>query len=120
MVVEVKRKIGDKEVIFEVYDNVQNFTETRWNRVVAVFVNGHEWQFKDWKCSTKKRELFARVRAFYMYFNGTKMPQAIDQWNVLKLELPRYKRHQDVNVYNLFWNDFEQFLKREKFAGAGF
>jgi hypothetical protein len=55
-----------------------------------------------------------------MYFNGTKMPQAIDQWNVLKLELPRYKRHQDVNVYNLFWNDFEQFLKREKFAGAGF
>lgn len=120
MVVEVKRKIGDKEVIFEVYDNVQNFTETRWSRVVAVFVNGHEWQFKDWKCSTKKRELFARVRAFYMYFNGTKLPETINGWNVIKLELPRYKRHQDVNVYNTFWNDFEQFLKREKFAGAEF
>ena len=43
MVVEVRRKIGEKEYVFEVYDNVQNFTETRWQRVVAVFVNGHEW-----------------------------------------------------------------------------
>lgn len=41
--VEIKHRIGDKEYTFEVYDNVQNFTETRWNRVVAVFVNGHEW-----------------------------------------------------------------------------
>lgn len=74
MLAEVKHKIGDKEYVFEVYDNVQNFTETRWNRVVAVFVNGHEWQFKDWKCGTQKRELFARVRAYYLHFNGSKLP----------------------------------------------
>lgn len=43
MIVEIQKKIGDKEYVFEVYDNVQNFTETRWQRVVAVFVNGHEW-----------------------------------------------------------------------------
>jgi hypothetical protein len=115
----VKRKIGDKEYTFEVYDNVQNFTETRWQRVVAVFVNGHEWQFKDWKCQSK-RELFTRVRTYYLYFNGTKVPPTIEQWNVMKLEIPRYKRHQDINVYNMFWADFEQFLKREKFQGLGF
>jgi hypothetical protein len=91
--VEVKHRIGDKDYTFEVYDNVQNFTETRWNRVVAVFVNGHEWQFKDWKCGQQKRELFARVRAYYLYYNGTKVPPTIESWNVLKLELPRYKRH---------------------------
>ena len=119
-IVEVKHKIGDKEYTFEVYDNVQNFTETRWQRVVAVFINGHEWQFKDWKCGTQKRELFTRVRAYYLYYNGTKVPPTIESWNVLKLELPRYKRHQDINVYNLFWTDFEQFLKRDKFSGAGF
>jgi len=93
MVVEVRRKIGEKEYVFEVYDNVQNFTETRWQRVVAVFVNGHEWQFKEWKCGSQKRELFARVRGYYLYYNGTKVPSTIDGWNTLKLELPRYKRH---------------------------
>jgi len=30
MVVEVRKKIGEKEYVFEVYDNIQNFTETRW------------------------------------------------------------------------------------------
>lgn len=99
---------------------MQNFTETRWQRVVAVFINGHEWQFKDWKCGNQKRELFARVRAYYLYYSGTKVPPTIEQWNVFKLELPRYKRHQDINVCTQFWGDFEQFLKREKFKGAGF
>jgi hypothetical protein len=118
--VEVKHKIGDKEYTFDVYDNVANFSETRWNRVCAVFVNGHEWQFKEWKCGQQKRELFTRVRAYYLYYNGTKVPATIENWNCMKLELPRYKRHQDVNVINQFWTDFEMFLKREKFSGAGF
>jgi len=44
----------------------------------------------------------------------------ISQWNVKKLELPRYKRHQDINVQTAFWQDFEAFLKREKYTGADF
>ena len=38
--VTISRRIGNKKVTFDVYDSVTNFTETRWQRVVAVFVNG--------------------------------------------------------------------------------
>ena len=38
--IQVTHKIDNKKVTFDVYDSVANFTETRWQRVVAVFVNG--------------------------------------------------------------------------------
>jgi hypothetical protein len=38
----------------------------------------------------------------------------------MKLELPKYKRHQDVHVQANFWNDLEQFVKREKYKGCEF
>ena len=38
--VTISRRIGNKNVQFDVYDSVTNFTESRWTRVVAVFVNG--------------------------------------------------------------------------------
>ena len=38
--VTISRRIGNKVVQFDVYDSVTNFTESRWTRVVAVFVNG--------------------------------------------------------------------------------
>jgi hypothetical protein len=47
-----------------------------------------------------------------------KVPALIDSWNVLKLQLPRNKRHHDVNEKSKFWNDFEVFLKRERFRGS--
>lgn len=47
--VQVKKKLCGREVVFDVYDSVAGFTETRWKRVVAVIVSGEEWQFKDWK-----------------------------------------------------------------------
>ena len=109
------RKIGNKNVTFDVYDSVQNFSHRRWLRIVAVVTSGQDWQFKDWKNGSQKRELFARVRGFYLYFNGTKTPATVDSWNVKKLELQRHKRHHDVNIKNTFWADLEEFLKREKF-----
>jgi len=118
--VEIKRRIAGKEVTFDVYDSVTHFSSSRWRRVVAVFVNGQDWQFRDWKNGDLKRELFARVRGYYMGFVGAKSPPQVHQWNLMKLELPRYKRHHDVNVQNQFWFDFEQFLKRERFKGCDF
>lgn len=117
---QVTFKVNGKSVTFDVYDNVSNFTETRWQRVVAVFVNGQDWQFKDWKNGDKKRELFARVRGYYIGYAAQKKPELVDGWNVKKLELQRHKRHHDVNVRNVFWNDFEEFLNREKFQGCDF
>ena len=41
------RKVGrPKPVLYEVTD--KNPTKKEWNRVVAVFVTGQAWQFKEW------------------------------------------------------------------------
>ena len=69
--VTISRRIGNKNVQFDVYDSVTNFTESRWTRVVAVFVNGQDWQFKEWKNKDTKRELFARVRGYYIHYANT-------------------------------------------------
>jgi len=55
-----------------------------------------------------------------MSFLGSKPPPTIAGWNVLKLELPKHKRHHDVNVQAKFWSDFELFLKKEKVKGCLF
>ena len=68
----VERKINGESVTVEIHDTVSGFSETQWNRVVAVFINGFEWQFKDWteKLSGQKKyvELFLRVRGYYLHF----------------------------------------------------
>ena len=85
--VQVTHKIGNRSVTFDVYDSVANFTKTRWPRVVAVFVNGQDWQFRDWKNGKQKRELFARVRGYYIGYASYKVPEQVNSWNVKKLEL---------------------------------
>lgn len=47
--VSITRRIANKQVTFDIYDSVTNFTDTRWQRIVAVFVNGQDWQFREWK-----------------------------------------------------------------------
>jgi len=41
--VHVKKRICNKDVVFDVYDSVAGFSSSKWKRVVAVFVNGQEW-----------------------------------------------------------------------------
>jgi len=108
-------------VTFDIYDSVIGFTETRWQRIVAVFVNGHDWQFRDWKKScSDKRQLFARVRAFHISYERSVIPPSITNWNLVKLSVGKHRRHHDLLSNASFWRDLAQFLKREKYQGLDF
>ena len=119
----ITRNICGREVTFDVYDSVNGFTESRWKRIVAVFVHGHDSQFKDWgNNGLDKKKLFARVRGYSLSFLGVK-PNAgsmLGAWNLFRLQIPRYKRHLDAQAQTRFWLDLEQFLKREKFTDCDF
>ncbi len=54
--------------------------EKDWDRVVAVFVAGKEWQFKDWKWSNPA-ELFQQVLGVHLTFQGKTVEPAVDSWN---------------------------------------
>jgi parafibromin len=122
--IQVKHKMAGREVTFDVYDSVTGFSASKWRRVVCVICSGHEWQFKDWKpmqgsgTELSKKELFARVRGYYLTYSDVKVPAIVGTWNVQKLQLTRNKRHHDVNEMTKFWQDLEVFLKRERFRGS--
>ena len=44
VMIEKKRSAGI--VPYKVIDNVDGMTREQWDRVIAVFVSGPEWQFK--------------------------------------------------------------------------
>ena len=98
----IEHKINGEKVMFEVHDSVTSFSQNQWRRIVAVFVNGHVWQFKDWqeKMKTDKSsagqdfvELFLRVRGYFLHFQDLAVPDQVTKWNVKTLTLHRNKRH---------------------------
>lgn len=101
--VEEKRRIGTKreaEMTFEhetragqklllrVLDTGAKLNDREWARVVAVFVQGQEWQFKGWKWSTPV-ELFHKVLGFHFMLDDREVDPKILSWNckVLKVNL---------------------------------
>ena len=80
-----------------------------WDRVVAVFITGHTWQFNSYQWNTPQ-ELFQHCKGYYFYFNGDVIPQHVQQWNVERVELDRNRRFKDVEIVRYFWNNLEQEL----------
>lgn len=101
-------KIGP--VTFLVVNNTDKFTKPEyWDRVVAVFTTGQEWQFKNYKWNTPN-QLFQKVRGFYFYYSGDMVPAKVQEWNVEKIALERTKRFKDAQVLNHFWDSIERAL----------
>jgi parafibromin len=73
--VQVKKKVHGKDIVFDVYDSVTGFSDSKWRRIICVICSGQDWQFKGWKplagsgSELSKKELFARVRGFFMQYS---------------------------------------------------
>ena len=63
--------------MFEVYDSVTGFNKNHWKRVVAVFVMGPEWQFKDWPKSEGIVDILLKVRGYYLGFSELPIPETV-------------------------------------------
>lgn len=99
-----------KPVKFLIVNNTKLFTQPEyWDRVVAVFTTGHEWQFTNYQWSNPA-ELFQHCKGFYFHFSGDLVPRNAEQWNVQKIELDKNKRFKDVEVSRFFWNIIEREL----------
>lgn len=110
-----KKEVLGKEIIFEIHDSVNKFTKSDWKKVVAVFVTGNNYEFKDWPKSESTVSIFLKVKGFYLKYSDYSYPQNVLKWNVKKLEIHRSKRHLDVSIQNDFWNTLEQFLMMPRY-----
>lgn len=96
-----------KPIRFMIVNNTRLFTKPEyWNRVVAIFTTGHDWQFKSYQWSNPV-DLFQRCKGYYFHFSGSVIPRNVEQWNVQKIEVDKHKRFKDVEVLRYFWDTME-------------
>jgi hypothetical protein len=98
---------------YEVIDNATHLRPADWERVVAVFALGQQWQFKGWLWH-EAVTLFNNVRGFYIHFDDEQVPENIKHWNVKILTINKHKRHLDRTAALEFWNEVENFIAKKK------
>jgi hypothetical protein len=77
---------GGRRLLVRVLDTGVKLTDAEWSRVVAVFVQGQEWQFKGWKWSNPV-ELFHNVLGFHLMRDDREADPKILSWNCKVLKV---------------------------------
>ncbi|KAJ1384379.1 Paf1 complex subunit Cdc73, N-terminal domain [Sesbania bispinosa] len=112
--VTVQKKLSRDRVVtaYEVRDKPSALKAEDWDRVVAVFVLGKEWQFKDWPFKDHV-EIFNKIIGFYMRFEDDSLESAknVKQWNVKIISISKNKRHQDRAAALEVWDRLEEFSR---------
>lgn len=101
----------NRKIKFLIVNNVEKFfiKPEYWDRVVAVFTTGQEWQFKNYR-TNKPNLLFQKIKGFYINYNGDVVPENIKNWNVQVISLDRNQRFKDRQISELMWESIERFM----------
>ncbi|KAF5177210.1 Cdc73-like protein [Thalictrum thalictroides] len=112
--ITVQKKFSRDRVVtaYEVRDKPSALKAEDWDRVVAVFVLGKEWQFKDWPFKDHV-EIFNKIIGFFMRFEDDSVESAkmVKQWNVKIISISKNKRHQDRAAALEVWDRLEEFVR---------
>ena len=102
---------------FDVVDSPDKFKPDYWEKVVAVFTTGQEWQFRGYKWSNPV-ELFRSVRGFYVGWDGERVPDVVKRWGtgVSVFSVERGRRFRDREVCEKFWEEVERWMKSKGWA----
>jgi len=115
--VTIQRKIGREKapVAYEIRDKPSALAPNDWERVVAVFVLGKEWQFKDWPFKDHV-EIFSKINGFYLRFEDDSLEsvRTVKQWNVKIISISKHKRHQDRTAAMDIWDKLDRFLRSQR------
>ncbi|XP_072956145.1 protein CDC73 homolog [Typha angustifolia] len=112
--VTVQKKLSRDRAVaaYEVRDKPSTLKADDWDRVVAVFVLGKEWQFKEWPFKDHV-EIFNKIIGFFMRFEDDSVESAkiVKQWNVKIISISKNKRHQDRAAALEVWDRLEEFMR---------
>ncbi|KAJ6903493.1 hypothetical protein NC651_020854 [Populus alba x Populus x berolinensis] len=97
---------------YDVRDKPSALKADDWDRVVAVFVFGKEWQFKDWPFKDRV-EIFNKIIGFFMRFEDDSVESAkiVKQWNVKIISISKNKRHTDRAAALEMRDRLEEFMR---------
>lgn len=81
------KKLSPEQISkFTVLDSIEELDPKEWDKVVACFASGQEWQFKGWKY-TKPVDIFSRIKGFSLKFQDDPSQGLLNQWNVKQLQV---------------------------------
>lgn len=109
-----RRKTGGLTVPYRVIDNPLKLSQDDWERVVAVFVQGPAWQFKNWPWNGNPVEIFSKVKAFHLKWAELPLEANVSKWAVTVLNLDRMRRHLDRATLNMFWEVLDKYMAKDK------
>lgn len=100
-----------KSINFLIINNIDKFIvkPEYWDRVVAIFTTGQEWQFKNYKFK-EPNVLFQRFKGFYVGWEGDPVPENINKWNVEVIKMERNVRFKDGQVSQHLWESLERWM----------
>ncbi|CAD6187803.1 unnamed protein product [Caenorhabditis auriculariae] len=98
-------------VPYLVIDDPTKLRKEDWDRIVAVFVMGPAWQFKNWRWQSPV-EIFTKVPAFHLYFDDMKVHDNVTTWNVTRIPINRHKRHLDASQMLKFWEIVDRHIMK--------
>ncbi|EDW80718.1 uncharacterized protein Dwil_GK11679 [Drosophila willistoni] len=110
----LQRKRNNQTVSYRVIDNPIKLNQQDWQRVVAVFVMGPQWQFKGWPWDGNPVEIFSKICAFHLCFSELKLDANVERWSVTLLRLSQNKRHLDRAVLSKFWETLDRYMAKYK------
>jgi parafibromin len=71
---------------YKLLDDASKLSNDEWDRVVAVFVSGQQWQFAQWKYSNPV-DLFQNVLGIHLMFDDRNPDPIIQSWNCKVLKV---------------------------------
>lgn len=109
------RREDGQTVQFKVIDNVNKLHPNDWDRVVAVFAQGAQWQFKDWRLGNgNPTQIFNKVKGFHLKMSGMPLDANIAKWSVTTIEIDSQKRHLDRAKLLTFWDELDKYMTKIK------
>lgn len=105
----------EDEAIFHVYDQTSKFSKSQWDRVVAIFIYGKEWQFKKFPFNGNVTHILNKWPGFYLAYDDPlwAVPENIQKWNVCKLGIKKHSRSFDITIVKGFWDKLDQFYSHK-------
>ena len=106
------RKEDGRTQQFKVVDNINKLQRQDWDRVVAVFAQGQQWQFKGWPFGSTNppnpADIFNKVKGFHLKIAGKPIDPNVSKWSVCIIELDEHKRHLDRARLLSFWDELDK------------
>ena len=99
-------------ITYRVVDNVKQFTDEDWDRVVAVFVIGQPYQFKNWaRWNADPAQVFSHACGIYVHWSFDKLSPTLRSWNVNAIPMKREARSFDGIQCQAIWKAIDEFME---------